>query len=73
VLNPAHYKTRYRDAAEQTFRDGSEWCSCADFILMMRSQFSAHPKRDFQVVDESGLVFASTLEEGVAQRAGRSN
>jgi hypothetical protein len=29
----------------------------------MRSQFAANPARDFQVVDESGLVVASTLEK----------
>jgi hypothetical protein len=66
--SPSRYKIRYRDDVEQPFRDGSDWCSCNECILLMRSQFAANPSRDFQVVDESGLVIASTLEQAAPPR-----
>jgi len=72
-VSSSRYKIRYRDATEEAFRDGSEWCTCEECIRMMRSQFSAHPTRDFQVVDESGLVVASTLEEVARPQANGCN
>jgi hypothetical protein len=63
VSPSSRYKIRFREAAGQPFRDGSDWCSCNECILLMRSQFAVNPTRDFQVVDESGLVIASTLEQ----------
>ncbi|HEY3898148.1 MAG TPA: hypothetical protein VGM54_06015 [Chthoniobacter sp.] len=68
MSSPSRYKIRFREAAGQPFRDGSDWCSCNECILIMRSQFAANPTRDFQVVDESGLVIATTLEEATLPR-----
>ena len=66
---PPRYKIRYRDAGEQPFRDGSDWCSCDDCIRLMRSLFAGNPTRDFQVVNESGSVIATTLEQTAPPQA----
>jgi hypothetical protein len=57
------YKIRYRDAEEEDFREGSVWYSCEECILALRRQSALNPLRDFQIVDESGLVIASTFED----------
>lgn len=57
------YKVQYREAGEVQFRDDNEWFSCDDCIARMRSLFDEHSQRDFRIVDEHGIVVASTLKK----------
>jgi len=55
------YKVLYREANEVQFRDTEDWVSCEECIARMRSLFSANPLREFQIVDDHGVVVVSTL------------
>jgi len=61
------YKVLYREAGEIQFHDTEEWLGCEECIEKMRNLLSANPMREFQVVDDHGVVVVSTL---AAQKRG---
>ena len=55
------YKVLYREGGEIQFHDTGDWLGCDECIEKMRSLLSANPTREFQVVDDHGVVVVSTL------------
>ena len=55
------YKVQYRDAASTTFQDDGDWSTCEECIHRMRSLFDSDYRRDLRVIDDRGVVVASTI------------
>lgn len=55
------YKVQYRDAASSPFQDDGDWSTCEECLLRMRSLFDSDYRRDLRVIDDRGMVVASTI------------
>jgi len=55
------YKVLYREGTEIQFHDTGDWLGCDACIEKMRSLLAVNPGREFQVVDDHGVVVVSTL------------
>lgn len=60
------YQVQYREPGESGFRDDDEWFSCDECIRRMWSLFAGHPQRDFRIVDDHGIVIATTVKKRAA-------
>jgi len=61
------YRIQSRESGEIPFHDCSDWLTCDQCIFEMRDLFSRNPKLDFQIVDKSGTVVASTVDKKAAR------
>lgn len=60
------YRIQSRQSGER-FHDSSQWLTCEECIFEMRGLFAQNPNLDFQIVDKSGVVVASTVDERAAR------
>jgi hypothetical protein len=54
------YKVQYKEPSAKNYQDDGDWASCEDCVQRMRALFEADFRRDLRVIDDRGVVVAST-------------
>lgn len=54
------YKVQYKEPSAAQYQDDGDWASCEDCVRRMRALFEADYRRDLRVIDDRGMVVAST-------------
>ena len=55
------YRLLYREAKEARFHDTEDLLACDECIARMKSLLAVNPNREFQILDDHGVVVVSTL------------
>ena len=66
------YKVQYKEPASKNYQDDGDWASCEDCVQRMRALFEADFRRDLRVIDDRGVVVASTAVTSQQKSAGRT-